>query len=130
MIIGIDWYDTMNLNIDAYLPLFKDNTCYIISAVKLENVERLERDVGPELRPYLQAVIFDDYNDVPKLKHRVAQSLNVELMIDDRLDTCEYFIGNAILAVQPPKLRPIAEPKIIRHKTLAEAKAYNMRHIK
>lgn len=128
MTIAVDYYDTITTNPELYAKLIKYGDCYIISAVKLENVERLEREVGEELRPYLRAVIYEDYDQVPKQKLDVAKRLGVDLMIDDRLDTCRLFMDNGILAVQPAKYRKLIKKML--PKTLKEQREYNLRRLK
>ena len=74
MNIGIDFYDTITNDPSKFRRLIrrlkeKGHTVFVVSAVKEENVGRLERDFKKSrMRCELVPVVFNTFFDVPMLK--------------------------------------------------------------
>lgn len=96
MKIGIDFYDTITDNpskFRRYIRQLKDegHTIYVISAIYSSNLSRLQKDYKKvRIHCELVPVFYSQYNDVPELKYKKCMELGIDLMIDDRIDTCSY----------------------------------------
>lgn len=107
MKIGIDFYDTITVSPKIYKKLAETiiaggGEIHIITAVKSENEERVRADVKQSNLPHteLHVVAFTDYEDVPLLKAKVAGKLGLDMLIDDRKDTCELMYFSHIVGLQ------------------------------
>lgn len=102
MNIGIDFYDTITADPSRFRRLIRSlkdrgHSVFIVSAVRKENIGRLQKDFKrSRVRCELAPVVFDNYFDVPKLKLRECRRLGIDEMIDDRADTCKLLEGNGI----------------------------------
>lgn len=102
MIIGLDFYDTITMEERRFKKLTDSLVTggaevYIISAIKQENLKRLQKDFRKSHNiGVLHPVFFENYGQVPKLKYQACKELGVDFMIDDRIDVCQYIAAHGI----------------------------------
>lgn len=110
MTLGLDFYGT----ISSYLKRFRElaqevldggGKVYIVSAVHPENEQRLLLDIKRSRMPYTAVAVipYERYQRVPKLKLEKCRELRIDVMIDDRQDTCALLAkrGYTALFVTP-----------------------------
>lgn len=102
MNIGIDFYDTITDNPSKFRRYIKARTLagdrvYVISAIHGENIDRLRKDFKHARNSgALIPVAYINYSDVPRLKYDVCRRLDIDYMIDDRQDICDYMASKGI----------------------------------
>lgn len=107
MKLGLDFYGTIEKNPKTFKRLAETilaggGEVHILTAVYPENDRRAEKDIRHSHVPYTQLhlIHFDNYLLVPQLKAQKAKQLGLDLVIDDRPDTCEFLRLHHILALQ------------------------------
>lgn len=119
MKVGIDFYDTLTAYPEIYATMIQaleDSgvEVYIISAVKAENEERARRAIDNCDLAYTEVriIVFEEYDQVPELKLWACKELGIQMMIDDRADTCAKLNKAGILALCSPEVpKPLKKPK-------------------
>jgi hypothetical protein len=107
VIVGIDYHDT----ISTYPRLFKElaqqilsagGSVHIVSAVGPSHEKEYTKAIRRCGVPYtsIEIIVYEQHWQAPKLKLHLAESLGIEMMIDDRLDTCQLFASRGILALK------------------------------
>jgi hypothetical protein len=102
MNIGIDFYGTIDTAENQFKRLVQDanmagNTVYIISAIAYNNTDRLRSDARRFLGvAQLIPVYVRNYMEHPWAKLRTCRELGIDLMIDNRADTCKLLKENGI----------------------------------
>lgn len=113
MILGLDFYDTITARPQVYAQLAQairdaGGKVIIISAVHAKNVSKLKQRIAASGVPHddVEVLTFNSYPEVPALKLVACQKHSVDLMIDDRADTCNVLIRAGLFGIQsPPSLR-------------------------
>ena len=104
MNIGIDFYGTAETSVPRFRRFIRDaigngHQVFIISAIAERNTQRLldsTRRLGcTEVLP----VYVDRYSEHPQKKLEVCKSMSIDIMIDDRIDTCRLLNNNGIKVI-------------------------------
>lgn len=110
MILGLDFYGTITTNVRRFKDLAQTildskGEVYIISAVAPENEQRVKQDIKHSRIPYtdVDVITYTHHNQVPKLKLEKVRQRHVDIMVDDRTDTCVLLAkyGYTALAIAP-----------------------------
>ena len=102
MKIGIDFYGTIDDAPNQFKRLMQDMAAQgddvsIISAIKYENTDRLRGDARRFLGiARLVPVFANTYMEQPMAKLRTCSVMGIDLMIDNRADTCALLKQNGI----------------------------------
>lgn len=105
--IGIDYYKTITAEPKLFKNLAESYIAsglpvYIITAVQKKYVARVMEDVKKSRIPHthLEIIVFENYNDIPKLKLEACKRLGVKIMYDDMVETCELLAKYKIRTCQ------------------------------
>lgn len=102
MKIGIDFYGTIDDAPNQFKRLIQDandngDEVSIISAIKYDNTDRLRGDARRFLGvARLVPVYTNTYAEQPMAKLRTCSVMGIDLMIDNRPDTCQLLKQNGI----------------------------------
>jgi hypothetical protein len=93
MKIGIDFYGTITKDPKVYKLLAEtvlaaEGSVYIITAIAEHNRKQVLKDIRKSHVPYseIHVVPYTEWHQVPGLKKQVAFKLELDMIIDDRLD--------------------------------------------
>lgn len=104
MNIGIDYYKTITNDPKLFTKLINslliDHQIYIITAVKVENIATVRHDIRKIPCTHLEIVIFENYEDIPRLKLEACKRLGIKMMFDDMVEVCELLTKHRILTAQ------------------------------
>lgn len=105
MNIGIDFYGTIDTAENQFKRLIQDandngDTVSIISAIGYNNTDRLRGDARRFLGvAKLVPVYTNTYAEQPMAKLRTCSVMGIDLMIDNRADTCQLLKQKGIDAI-------------------------------
>jgi len=95
MKIGLDLYDTITRDPKffkkfAEFVLAAGGQIWIVSAIGPFNNKQAHHDIRHSRVPYtgIELVVFTELHMVPSLKMAVFERLGLDMIIDDRADTC------------------------------------------
>ena len=104
--LGLDFYGTIDQNPKVYKRLAENvlaggGQVYIISAVKINNSDKLRKAVKTSKVPYSELCIvnFEDLAQIPRLKLTVCKEKYVTIMIDDMVKVTELLNANGVVAL-------------------------------
>ncbi len=107
MKVGLDYYGTISLAPRIFQTLAEtllanSHEVYIISACAKKNVKLYTKQIKHSHVPYtaIRMIPYEHHWEPPKLKLAAAQELGIELMIDDRADTCALLARHGIVTLQ------------------------------
>lgn len=105
--IGIDYYRTITTDPKLFKKLATaymaaEYPVYIITAVRRENVIKVQQSVEKSGVPHthLEIIVFENYEDIPRLKLEACKRLGVKIMYDDMVETCELLAKYKIRTCQ------------------------------
>ncbi len=105
MIIGIDYHHTITNDPKLFIKLINtllgaQHVVYIITAVKATNVAKTRHALRKIPCTHVEFVVFEDYEDIPKLKLEACKRLGVKMMFDDMLAVVELLSKHQIMTFQ------------------------------
>lgn len=106
MNLGLDLYGTITKNPPKFAKLAQTvidggGKVYIITAIAPQNVKQALKDARKSHVPHTDVVTltYGEYFEVPPLKVAACKEYEIDIMVDDRIDTIKACYANGILGL-------------------------------
>lgn len=102
MIIGIDYHNTITSNPKLFTKLIDSllgaqHTVCIVTAVRATNVAKTRHALRRVPRSHIEIIIFENYEDIPRLKLEACKRLGIKMMFDDMPEVCDLLAEHKIM---------------------------------